>query len=143
MPASMPADRERVQQPPFVVAHQRRDLHDHPGDRADADAEEQRRETGVEGGGADPGAEHRRRPGDQPERHQMTEASPGVRPGALAQRRDDRQALGGVVDREANNQEGAEGERPGGVGRADRQALAEVVQADPDRDQQGHVEPAL
>ena len=35
----------------------------------------------------------------------------------------------------------AEGERAGRVGRADQDALAEVVQADPDRDQRRELEP--
>ena len=54
---------------------------------------------------------------------------------ALAdQRRDDRDPLGGVVDREADDQEGAQGELADGVRGADREALAEVVEADSDRD---------
>jgi hypothetical protein len=69
--------------------------------------------------------------------------APAIRPSsrreatALArERRDDRQPLGGVVQREADDEERPERERPDRVGRADREPLAEVVQADPDRDQQ-------
>ena len=40
------------------------------------------------------------------------------------------------MQREADDQERAERERAGGVGRADRDALAEVVQPDADRDEQ-------
>ena len=43
MPASMPATVVGLRQAPVLVAHRRRDLDDHPGDRADADAEQQRR----------------------------------------------------------------------------------------------------
>ena len=67
--------------------------------------------------------------------------SPGRAAPSRAQRRDDRQALGGVVDREADDEEGAERERAGRVGGTDRQALAEVVEADPDRDQERQVGP--
>ena len=76
MPTSMPGDRGRVEQPPVLVAHRGRDLHDHPHDRADADAEQQRRQARVEGGGADPGAEDRRRAGDQAERRAGARARP-------------------------------------------------------------------
>ena len=80
-------------------------------------------------------------PAIRPRREQAPDGrAAGARPGlAAAQRRDDRQALGRVVDREADDEEGAERERPGRVGGADRQALAEVVEADPDRDQQRQV----
>ena len=142
MPASIPSDRGRVEQAPVLVAHRRRQLHDHPDDRADADAEQQRRQARVEGGGADPGAEDRRGAGDQAEAEQAPEARRRRRLAvavAVAQRRHDRQALGGVVDREADDEEGAQGERPARVGGADRQALAEVVEADPDRHQQRQV----
>ena len=54
--------------------------------------------------------------------------------GDFVQRRDDREALGRVVDREADDEEGAEREFADRVGGADREALAEVVEADPDRD---------
>ncbi len=46
------------------------------------------------------------------------------------------------MDREADDEEGAEGQRAHGIGGADRQALAEVVQPDPDRDHQGEPEGA-
>ena len=40
------------------------------------------------------------------------------------------------MQREAHHQEGAQGERAGRVGRSDRHAFAEVVQPDPDRDEE-------
>ena len=57
----------------------------------------------------------------------------------VGQRRDDRQPLGRVVQREPDDQRRAEGELADRVGRADRQPLAEVVQPDPDGD---HAPPA-
>ena len=54
----------------------------------------------------------------------------------VGERRDDGQALGRVVDGEADDEERAERERADRVGRADRDALAEVVQADADGDEQ-------
>ena len=68
--------------------------------------------------------------GEQPEHRQA--ADRGAR-AAAPERGDDGQALGRVVDREADDEEGAERERAGRVGRADGQALAEVVQADAER----------
>ena len=52
------------------------------------------------------------------------------------QRRDDAEALGGVVQREADDQHGGQGDLVAGRGLADGQALGEVVQADADRDEQ-------
>ncbi len=70
--------------------------------------------------------------GDQAEDGQADDG--GAR--LAGERRDDGQAFGGVVECEAKDEEGAEGELADRVGRADRQALAEVVQADAGRDQQ-------
>ena len=56
---------------------------------------------------------------------------------ALRHRRDDREPLGGVVQREADDQRGAQRERADRVGRADRQPLAQVVQADAERHEEG------
>ena len=61
------------------------------------------------------------------------------------QRRDDREALGGVVDREADHERGAERQLRDRVGGADREALPHVVKADSDRDHQrepGSADPA-
>ena len=44
-----------------------------------------------------------------------------------SERRDDREALGRVVDREADDQRAAEGEFADRIGGADREAFAEVV----------------
>ena len=52
----------------------------------------------------------------------------------LHQRRGDADALGDVVQREAEHEEGAEPRGAGREGGADREALAEVVQADAERD---------
>ena len=46
------------------------------------------------------------------------------------------------MDREADDEEGAERELADRVGGADREALAEVVQADPDRDHQREADAA-
>ena len=51
--------------------------------------------------------------------------------------RDDRQPLGGVVQGEAHDQRGAERQRADGVGGPDGQALAEVVQPDAQRHEEG------
>ena len=107
--------------------HQR---HDHLHDRARPEAEQERRDRRVVGARADPRAEHRRAAREQPRRGQPPER--GARP---RERRDDRQPLGRVVDREPDHEERAERERAGGVGGADRHALAEVVQPDPGGDE--------
>ena len=52
------------------------------------------------------------------------------------QRRDDREALGGVVDCEADHERRTECKLRDRVGGADRKALPHVVEADPDRDHQ-------
>ena len=60
-----------------------------------------------------------------------------ARPHRLAgERRDDPEALGRVVQAEADDQDEREADLAGRAGLADRQALGEVVQADPGRDQQ-------
>jgi membrane protein DedA with SNARE-associated domain len=70
------------------------------------------------------------------ETHQQQE--PPGRPVAVGgQRGDDTESLGGVVQGKADDQDGRE---PDGAGRgasSDREALAEVVQPDSDRDEQG------
>ena len=103
---------------------------DHLDDRAGAEAEQERGQRGVVGGRADPRAEHRGRARDQPQRDQ-----PAERGARLRERRDDRQPLGRVVQREADDEERAQRQRARRVGGADRHALAEVVQPDADRDQ--------
>jgi membrane protein DedA with SNARE-associated domain len=70
------------------------------------------------------------------EAHQQQEA-PG-RPVAVGgQRRDDAESLGGVVQGKADDQDRRESDGAGGGASSDREALAEVVQPDPDRDEQG------
>ena len=77
-----------------------------------------------------------------------TAGAPAISPSAtsrpqrrlrLGERRDDGQALGRVVQREADDEEGAERQRADGVRRADGDALAEVVQPDADGDEQREV----
>ena len=46
------------------------------------------------------------------------------------------------MDRESDHEQRAERERAGGIRRADREALAEVVEPDADRDEQREVGPA-
>ena len=75
---SRPPDGERVQQPAGAVANGGRDLDHHLGDRAGAEAEHERGEAGVEGRGADPGAEHRGRARQQAEQREPAEARPGL-----------------------------------------------------------------
>ena len=81
---------------------------------------------------------------DAPIHAPRTAGAPAIRPSSASRpsdrplvrdRRDDRQALGRVVQREADHEERAERERADRVRGADRDALAEVVQADPDRDE--------
>jgi len=87
-------------------------LHDDLDDGADADPDQQRGEFRVEGRRTDEGAQDRRGAGDQPERRQSAERRAPV----PAQWRDDGQALGRVVQGEAEYQEGAERELADGVG---------------------------
>ena len=74
------------------------------------------------------------RAGDQAEQGKPAEAGGRCRHG-----RDDRESLGGVVQREADHQEGTERQRADRVRGADRESLAEVVQPDRDRHQQRDV----
>src|SRR5690606_3561237 len=57
-----------------------------------------------------------------------------------AERGDDPETLGGVVDQEADDEEGAEGNFPGGVRRADGQAFPEIVEPDGNGHQRGELE---
>lgn len=66
-------------------------------------------------------------------------AAPIQAPRIAGERRDDREAFRGVVDREPDHEERPERERPARVRRTDRKSLAEVVQAHPDGDEQGKV----
>ena len=76
MPPAMPGHGGGSRTRPAASRSAGRDLDDHLGDRPDADAEQEGRERRREGGGADPGAEHggrageqaRARPGDRPRR---------------------------------------------------------------------------
>ena len=58
------------------------------------------------------------------------------------ERSHDRQPLGRVVERKAEDQEGAERELSDRVCGPDREALAEVVKSDPDGDEQRELEGA-
>ena len=70
---------------------------------------------------------------DEPERQE----APGRRPLALARQwRDDRQPFRRVVQREADDQQRAERRLAESERRADRQAFTEIVETDPDRNQQ-------
>ena len=92
-------------------------------------AKRQRRPVRREGVAAEPDAGDRRQARERRERDEDRQPGP-----LLDQGRDDADALGDVVQREAEHQEGAERRGAGGEGRADRQPLAEVVQADAERD---------
>ena len=74
IPASRPETATGCSVRPVVVAQRRRELHDHLDDRAGAEAEQERGEAGVERRGADPGAEHGGRAGDQAEQRQPAAA---------------------------------------------------------------------
>jgi hypothetical protein len=117
-----------------LVAHRGNELDDHLGDRADGDAEQERGQARVECRGTDPGAQDRRGAGDQAESQQPPQRRPLVR-----ERRHDGQPFGRVVNREPDDEEGAQGQGTGAVGGPDREALAEVVQADADRDHQREI----
>ena len=130
MPPRMPVTAAGCSTRPSSSRRRRHQRDDHLHDRAGPEAEQERGQRGVVGRRADPGAEHRGRAREQAQRDQ-----PAERGARLRERRDDRQPLGRVVDREPDDQERAQRERAGGVRGADRHALAEVVQPDPDRDQ--------
>ncbi len=67
--------------------------------------------------------------------------SPDAGPLAIAhQRRDDREALGRVVDREADDKRGAQRQLGDRVGRTDRKPLPHVVKSDADRDHEREAE---
>src|SRR5215208_4034498 len=97
------------------------------------DAEEVARDEAAE-----PGAEDRGRTGHQRERGQPL--PPHRAP--LCERRGDPEPLGDVVDHEADDEEGPERELTERERRPDRQAFAEVVEADPDCDERRQREPA-
>ena len=127
MPAATPAkvsngDGSRASSP----ADQPADLPGDLEDRAGADAEEERRQRQRVGEAADPGADDRRRAGEQA----RAAARRCQRRPVAQHRRDDAEPLGDVLDDEADHQEGAERDLAEGVGRPDREPLAEVVQAD-------------
>ena len=131
-PARMPATLERVQRAPGAVADRRDELLDHLHDRAGAGAEQEGGDARVEGRRADPGAEDRRRAGDQ-----RRAARAAARRGGCA-------ATGATIARPSVvlcsakpiTRKAPSDERPDGVGGADREPLAEVVQPDRDRHQQ-------
>ena len=79
-------------------------------------------------------ADHRREAGER------GEADEGGKRRALLrrhQRGGDADALGDVVDDEADDQEGRQRRGAGGERRADREALAEIVEADAEGDEEG------
>ena len=71
MPPRMPVTAAGCSVRPLVVAQGRDERDDHLHDRARAEAEQERGDRRVVGGRADPGAEHRRRAREQPERGQL------------------------------------------------------------------------
>ena len=118
-----------------VAAHAVPDLADHVEDRAAGD--------GVEGElerlGGDVVADHRAEEGRAAaDQAREPEPAPGGRD--VAERPDDPKALGGVVQREADDQHGGQADLAGARGDADRQALGEVVQPDRRGDDQPGVQ---
>ena len=141
MPASRPAVAGTVATLPPCdarAAQQQQPHLDHDlEDGAGADGQGQRRPMRREGVAAEPDAGDRRQAG------QRREADEGRQPvPRLDQRCDDADAFGDVVQGEAEDQEGAERRRTGRERRADRQPLAEIVQADAERDGGGEAQPA-
>ncbi len=120
-----------------LVADERRELDDHLGDRSGADAEQERDDAAVEGRGADPGAEDRGAAGQQAEAGEPESDGRFCATGATT-------ASPSVVLWIANpiTSSAPERERAGRVGGADREAFAEVVEADADRHEQREVEAA-
>jgi uncharacterized membrane protein len=111
-----------------VAAHGRPDLPDHVQDRAARERVEEQLERLRVDLVADDRPQHRRSAG-----HEARHAEPlpgGVR---AAQRPHDAEALGRVVQPEADDQHGREPDRAGLGRHPDREPLGEVVQADRDR----------
>jgi hypothetical protein len=118
-----------------LAGHQPPDLVDDLGDSARAQRQEYRRRQRVVDEAADPDTQHGRQASQRGQRDEV----PGRR--ALARnRRGDADALGDVVQREAHHQKGAQRGLAEGIGRPDRQPLAQVVQADAERDAVGHAQ---
>src|SRR5512132_2073925 len=107
------------------------DLDDHLQRRTRRECEEERRQHVVRRVAADPGAEDRRRAGDEGQSGQLRDRHPGTR-----RRRRDPEPLGDVVHHEADHEERAELKLPRRKRAADRETLPEVVDADPDRDEE-------
>ena len=100
---------------------------------------EEGRELGVRHRRPDHRAQDRGGAGDHAEQREAADGRPLL---IAHQRRDDREALGRVVDREADHERRTERQLGDRIGGADRKALPHVVEADPDRDHQREPGPA-
>ena len=107
-------------------------LHHDVEDRAGREAEEEDGDGGAHPRLPDDGAEEGRAAADQPEQEQE---APARDLPLASERRDDAEALGRVVEAEADDQRDRELELPARGRLPDRETLREVVQADPGRDQ--------
>jgi len=96
---------ERGEDSAGAVLQQRQQFHGDLADGSRTDSEQERGESGLVDGHPDHGAEDRRSAGDEAEEGEP--AQPGALPG---ERGDDREALGRVVDGEADDEERAQGE---------------------------------
>jgi hypothetical protein len=118
-----------------VAAHSVPDLADHVQDRAPGQGVEEQFERLRGDVVADHRAHERRAAADQPRKAQPL---PGGR--HVAQRSDDAEALGGVVQSEADHQHRGQPDLARACGDADREALGQVVDADRGGDDQPGLE---
>ena len=126
---------EPAGRPPRDIAA---DLDDDLERRTRSAGEEEDAEDVVRHEAADPGAGDRRRAGDQRKHGESSERDLP----SLGDRRRDPEALGHVVDHEADDEERPERKLAERERRADREPLAEVVQADADGDERRERDPA-
>ena len=127
--ATVAVDRSPALLPRAAAREEKPNLDDHLQDRTGADRESERRPVRREGVAAKPDARDGRQARERGQGNEGRQPGPPVDQG-----RDDADALGDVVEREAEHQEGAKRGGAGGERRADRQPLAEVVDADAERD---------
>src|SRR5882762_6605648 len=108
-------------------------LDDDIQDRSRRQREERGKDRLVLKGLTDDGSDERRTARDQPERAEKT---PTREMRLTREGSDDAEALGRVVQRESDDEHEGQTQLPSGGGLADRQTFREVVEADPQRDEE-------
>ena len=140
-PASRPSEQpvgEQVGR--FALRRDAEQLGDDVDDRAGGEGEEDDADRLAGEAVPDGRADERRAAADEGQAEQERPAGPAPVPSwsmSPVERRDDAEALGGVVQAEADDQQGRERDLVARGRLADGQPLGEVVQADADGDQQG------